>query len=118
MKFASGITRAVVLIGPYAFKFPNPRNGWRNLLNGLLSNMNEKLFSNITIQGQVKVARTIWALPGGFMNMQERAEPLNNDQWLTLLDQSAWVDHDYDFKRDNFGTIKGRIVMIDFGELT
>lgn len=39
-----GITRSVVLIGPYAFKFPSIRNGMSMFLEGMLANWRERKF--------------------------------------------------------------------------
>lgn len=71
-----------------------------------------------TVYQRYEVAPTLWAIPGGWLNVQRRADPLTDDQWLTLLDDEFIIDAGLDFKRDNFGSLAGQIVIIDFGELT
>lgn len=118
----NGITRAVLLIGPYAIKFPRWRYGWFKYLCGLRSNMTERQFAPLS--DEYFLAPTIWAAWGGFMNVQRRCIPLTDDEWERIdvpeseLKLMEWHGMDCDFKRDNFGTLDGRIVLLDYGELT
>lgn len=120
----NGITRAVLLIGPYAIKFPRWRYGWFKYLCGLRSNMIEWQFRDMA--DEYHLAPTIWHIPGGFMNVQRRCEPLSYEEWLAICCDNYChpMDHEWygmqsiDFKHDNFGTIDGRVVLLDYGELT
>ena len=118
----NGITRAVLLIGPYAIKFPRWRYGWFKFLCGLRSNMIEWQFRRMA--NQFCLAPTIWHIPGGFMNVQRRCEPLTDEEWESIDDPESdlklmeWHGMDCDFKRDNFGTYYGVPVLLDYGELT
>lgn len=122
MKTAWGITRRVWLIGPYAIKFPRIRYGWNKFLRGLLSNMTEAVMSPVA--DEYALAPTLFSIWGGWMNIQRRCEPLTDEEWDSIDRDDIppcdvrWGDMDCDFKRDNFGTLNGRIVLLDYGELT
>lgn len=125
MKFEGGCTRAVLLVGPYAIKFPRVRYGWVKLLQGLLSNMTEARFTSLS--GHFALAPTLFAIPGGFLNVQRRCQPLTDLEWSHIesmcrpdadFGPADWNGFSCDFKRDNFGTINGTIVLLDFGEYT
>ena len=66
-----GATRAVLLIGPYAIKVPRTYS-WRTFLNGLLANMQERMFWY-----QMKsplCAKVHYADPIGLVLVMERAD--------------------------------------------
>lgn len=109
----SGITRIVWLIGPYAIKIPNPRYGWGKFLYGLLSNMTERRFS--TVAEKFRLAPVIWSMWGGWLNVQRRCEPIIDEEF-EALNEDDWIP--CDFKRENFGKLNGRILLLDYGELT
>jgi hypothetical protein len=116
-----GITRTVILTKRYAIKFPAIRNGWRMFLYGLLSNTDEQRFT--CLADQFKLCPTIFSLPGGWMNVQPRCQPLTDDEWSTIAHLwepgvSDWCGMSCDFKRDNFGTLDGEIILLDYGQLT
>lgn len=58
------------------------------------------------------------------MNVQRRCEPLTDEEWNEIDRDDVppcnvrWNGMDCDFKRDNFGTYYGVIVLLDYGELT
>lgn len=119
---SGGVTRAVLLIGQYAIKVPRVRYGWAKLLHGLLSNMTEARFTGLAEQFQL--CPTVLSVPGGFLNVQRRCRPLNDREWeATRQNQDDvhgrgdWQGMACDFKRDNFGVLDGRVVLLDFGEL-
>ncbi len=109
----SGITRIVWLIGPYAIKIPNPRYGWDKFLRGLLSNMTEYRFTPLA--EKFNLTPVIWSLWGGWLNIQLRCEPITDEEF-SRLNESDWMT--CDFKRENFGKLNGRILLLDYGELT
>lgn len=115
-----GITRAVLLIGRYAIKAPRVRYGWDKFLLGLLSNMQEGRFS--VLAKEFALAPTVFSLPGGWLNIQRRCDPLTDAEWDEVEARCGqdrnWGDMSCDFKRDNFGTIDGQIVLLDYGEVT
>jgi hypothetical protein len=124
VKIAHGVTRSVLLVGPYALKFPSVRYGWNKFLRGLLSNMCERQFKPLA--AKYRLAPVVFGVPGGWLTVQRRCEPLTAEQWSDLLflyDEGPPVGVDWhgfscDFKRDNFGTIDGSVVLLDYGELT
>lgn len=125
MKLAGGITRAVLLIGPYAIKVPRVRYGWSKFLYGLLSNMTEARFKPLA--DKWSLAPVVFAVPGGWLNVQRRCEPIGDDDWNHISHDGEyeamnglpyWNGMSCDFKRDNFGTLDGRVVLLDYGEVT
>lgn len=117
-----GITRAVLLIGKFAIKVPRVRYGWDKFLRGLLSNMTEARFS--CLADKFVLAPVIFAIPGGWLNIQRRCEPLTEEEWQSIHandddvhNPGHWNGFFCDFKRNNFGTLDGKIVLLDFGEL-
>lgn len=116
--FSHGVTRSVLLIGKYAIKFPTVRYGWDKFLRGLLSNMCEAQFN--VLSDEMHLCPTIWAMWGGWCNVQRRCKPLTDEQWfpLALAHEDTWFGFLADHKRDNFGSLGGRIVLLDYGELT
>lgn len=117
-----GVTRAVLLVGRYAIKVPRLRYGWSKLLYGLLSNMTEARFT--CLADQFRLCPTVFSIPGGFLNVQRRCAPLSDEEWEQtrfnhddVHGPGDWLGMACDFKRDNFGTLDGRIVLLDFGEL-
>lgn len=117
----NGITRTVILTRHHAIKFPTLRYGWDKFLRGLLSNMSEARFS--CLSEQFRLCPVIWSARGGFMNVMPRCEPLGDAQWERIAIDPArepweWNGFQCDFKYDNFGVLDGRIVLLDYGELT
>lgn len=121
----SGITRFVILTNRYALKLPRMNYGWAMFLRALLSNIQEARFN--VLADQFQLCPTIFAVPGGWLNIQPRCAPLTDSEWADVelsggeeaqYGQSNWHGFDCDLKRDNFGTLNGRVVLLDYGEVT
>ncbi len=113
--FGYGTTRAVFLTRRLAFKVPTPSH-WQNFLLGLLGNMQERQFSTA---GWPELCPVLFSLPGGFLVVMARAEPLTDLEW-SMLEYERYVDReDYrvpvENKRSSFGVYRGKIVAIDYG---
>jgi hypothetical protein len=117
----TGTHRVVYLIGRYAVKRPVLRP-WRLFLCGLLANMQEATFSTT---GWPQLCPVVFACPGGWLNIMLRAEPLSQDQFITL-NYSEWIkggvniaDGDWvipvENKKCSFGVLDGRVVAVDYG---
>lgn len=113
-RIATGVTRFVILIGPCAFKLPQLKYGWRMFLRGLLSNMTEAEFAPLA--DELALSPTVFSIWGGFLNVQRRCVPLTDEQWRPMSRLKKWRGLDCDYKRDNFGMLDGRVVLLDFGE--
>lgn len=113
----TGITRTVLLIGPWVFKVPSLRyagDRWKGFLRGLLANMQER---ELSTRGFAILCPVVASLPGGFLVVMRRAQPLSNDEWSPFYAQQ-WIDRHglpVENKRDSFGRIDGRIVALDYG---
>lgn len=111
-----GVTREVLLVGRYAIKIPKLIYGWHKFLCGLLANMQEAQFSAC---GWPELCPVIFSIPGGWLVIMRRADPLTDEQW-EAFDARKFVDrHDRcipaETKRDSFGFLAGRIVALDYG---
>ena len=111
-----GVTRTVLLIGRYAFKFPKMRYGWRLFLLGLLGNMQEVVFSKTRWP---ELCPIVFAIPGGWLVVMRRARILTPAEFAEL-DLEVWASGNggsipYEKKADSFGWLDGRIVVVDYG---
>ena len=111
-----GSTRTVILIARYAIKIPSFVE-WRLFLYGLLGNMQESLWSKCGID---RLCKVLFSIPGGFIVVMERAEPLTREEF-DKFDYDGFIK-DCDLcltfienKYDSFGKIGGKIVAVDYG---
>lgn len=114
-----GATRFVILTKRYAIKIPrfwwHRSFRWQTFLYGLLGNMQERDFATA---GWPELCPIRWSVPGGWLVVMHRAEPLTVD--LTDEEYEAFVEQDdyrvpVEQKRDGFGLLDGRLVAIDYG---
>jgi hypothetical protein len=105
----------VFLVGPFAVKVPSFYS-WQTFLWGLLSNLQERTFSQTAWP---ELCPVLFSLPGGWLVIMRRAEPLSEatfsafdyDGFSNLPEYRVPVEH----KRDSFGLFDGRIVAVDYG---
>jgi hypothetical protein len=112
--FTQGASRMVLLVGPYALKFPTVKR-WELFLHGLLSNMQEAKFS---ATNWPELCPVLFALPGGLLVVMPRCTTLSEK--LTREEYQAFTDRpDYvipaENKADSFGYMNGRLVAVDYG---
>lgn len=113
-----GVTRIVILIGNFAIKIPNFKNGQLNFLMGCVSNKRERtLFKSfVDFDGYSiykYVAPSLYCSIFGLIQIQKRCEPLNRD----LSDEEKQKFFEVcmgDLKRENFGLLDGNIVCLDY----
>lgn len=113
-----GATRVVFVFDRFVVKVPNFFE-WRLFLWGLLSNMQERLWSG----KHPDLARVLWADPLGLVVVMEKAEiiPYERRTELRQLLKQRYKDDDLrpfllsDCKYTNWGYVKGRLVKIDYG---
>lgn len=110
-----GATRWVFFLGPWAIKIPALWD-WRSFLHGLLANMQERLWASMGYPG---LCPLICSLPGGWLIVMRRAEPLSREEW-NGLSYEAFVDKgNYQLpvenKLDSFGKLGDQIVAVDYG---
>jgi hypothetical protein len=111
-----GCTRLVVLVGRYALKFPRFDLSWKLGLQGMLCNMQEAEFG----RGEwPELAPITFAIPGGFLVIQRRCEPMPDDVWATFNARKFIRRREYHLpveeKQDSFGILDGQIVAFDYG---
>ena len=78
--------------------------------------MQEVTFS---LAGWPELCPVLFALPGGFLNVMRRAEPLTREEFFAL-DFKAFVEKlgycvPVENKLDSFGKLSGKIVAVDYG---
>lgn len=122
-----GVTRIVLLIGPWALKFPRFGYGYAMGLRGLLCNMQERAIWSL---GWAQLCPVLWALPGGWLLVMRRARPLTDEEWadFDVASYEAFRWHKKtegnrlsdgvvptEYKREHFGFVGGRFVTVDYG---
>lgn len=113
-----GISRTVILVGPWAFKFPTLRYGWAKFLAGLLANMQETAFSK---PGWPELCPVKLSVPGGFLVVMPRVRVMTDEEFDRFdYVGFVWPPHgDYQLpveaKSDSFGWLDGKPVAIDYG---
>lgn len=110
-----GATRLVILAGPWAFKLPRP-GPWRNFLQGLLANMQERSFSALR---HPRLCPVVFALAGGWLCVMRRARPIPDALW-ERHDHQEFVECGclvlpVENKRSSLGLLEGRVVAVDYG---
>lgn len=121
MKFVEsnrgGLSREVICVGRWAFKIPKLTRSWRQFLIGLLANMQER---DLSKRGWPELCPVVFALPGGWLVVMQRATPLSDEQAEMLDPLSILSRDDYAIpaepKGSSFGMLDGRIVVVDYGD--
>jgi len=128
----NGVTREVLLTRRYAIKLPKLTSGWSFFLRGLLANMQERRCGALKWP---ELCPVVFSLPGGWIVIMRRAEPLAEEQWKQFRrkligDETAnyrrgfikpWNDESGEYvvpaelRPDSFGLLDGVIVAVDYG---
>lgn len=122
-----GVTRIVLLVGPWAIKLPRFGYGYTMGLRGLLCNMQERAIWSL---GWPQLCPVLFALPGGWLIVMRRARPLTDAEWASF-DVAAYEEFRQhrktegnrlcdgivpsEYKRAHFGFVDGRLVTVDYG---
>lgn len=105
----------MLLTRRWAFKLPSLVNGWRCFLRGLLANQQEAEWHRVSL----KLCPIRLAIPGGWLNVMPRCEPLSEAEWVEIDAEAFILDGDLrlpvEQKRCSFGRLGGAIVAVDFG---
>lgn len=120
-RIVSGATRHVILTRRWAVKIPRLTH-WRLFLEGLLANMQERMFWRQLRDRRLCPVR--WSLPGGWLVVMHRADEMSEEAYATF-DPVAFCAPDpqcefafevpAETKRENYGIYRGRIVAVDYG---
>ena len=117
MKIIKGTSRNIVLVGKFAFKFPNI-NSLRIFLLGMIANSDEAASSKL-LASTGKINPVLFWFPFGLCNVYLKAEPIGRDvfwdlkfeEWIKIqTKQTITVEHKY----SSFGIVKGEIVAVDY----
>lgn len=106
-----GTTRVVFLINKYAFKIP--RFPWHMFLQGLLANRQERIFSGLWPE----LCPVVFAIPGGWLTVMRRAEPITNTVEFELQRAQLPIEIQTiaESKPSNYGWYNKQLVAIDYG---
>ena len=112
-----GITRLVILIGDYAIKIPNYRYEHNHFLKGCTANWNEREFYKNRCSMRLWVAPSYFCSWFGLFQIQARC--IEMDRHLTNKEKSFYKPLcGTDFKKENFGYYKDRLVCLDYPDVT
>lgn len=115
-----GATRWTILVGRYAVKIPSLYS-YRNFLNGLLGNDQERTFYQIK-DWQHKLCPVLWCSWGCFVLIMPRARILETSDekcCAVYLEKFIKINDDFEIpaeiKQDSFGYLGDRLVAVDYG---
>jgi hypothetical protein len=110
MNFRSGHSRAVVLVGSVALKFPKPTSSW-SFVTGMIGNILEaQRWQGVN---HPQLARVYWCAPLGLCLIMKRYR--QTPYYLTKDEYNALPYDGVDFKPANFAIENNRIVLLDYG---
>lgn len=113
IRLAHGTSRAVLLIGPWAVKFPTYRWGWFGFLRGCLANQSEQQWSGYQAQPPtLPLNQVVRAAPGGVANVYRRAAPYT-DEFDQDRDRPLFGIYG-DAKAANVGWVDGVLKILDY----
>jgi len=119
IKLYKGATRTVLVFKQIVIKIPTFLS-WRLFLNGLLANMQEKLFSGV----DDCLCPVVYANNFGFVLMMKKASiiPLrvNHSAFCSYLENRYKNNNMKEFilsdlKPSNWGILEGKLVKVDYG---
>jgi len=114
-----GATRTVYIGRKRVYKFPHFTFSWKNFVQGMLANDQEKVFSRCKDFEQ-RLCPVLWSLPLGLLVVMPRCEVLTREEWESELKDSIPISHAevsnlVEMKPNSFGWYDGRIVALDYG---
>jgi hypothetical protein len=117
-----GATRLVFLFKNFVIKIPN-LNEYKLFLNGILANLQEKVFSKMN---RPDLAKVMFCGKLGLFLVMERAEEIdcksiNWNEFKEQLEKNYKNDEMKEFmlsdpKPSNWGYINGKLVKVDYGD--
>lgn len=113
----TGVMREVFLIGRWAVKIPKLTRGWRNFLQGLLANLQER---ELSARGYPQLCPVVFSIPGGWLVVMPRVEPLSNEfaadfDMIQFAETEDGLSLPIEMKADSFGRLHERVVAVDYG---
>lgn len=120
MEIKGGTTRKVLLIGNYAIKFPRvwhkfKGHRWKLFLRGILANIDEHFWWKCAYKKEY-LCPVIWKSPLGLILVMKRADPISEEVYDKQAFAVMFENLPLDNKRDNFGIIDNKIVLVDYAD--
>ena len=116
----TGVTRTVILVGPYAIKVPSLRgdmHGHRlgSFCLGVLANQSERTWSSFEEWEAGAVAPVLRSWLGGIVQVYPRCDPLDWPDDDEHRDRLPLLEPDPgDVKVNSYGLLHGKIVRLDY----
>ncbi len=104
----SGITRIVILTQNYAIKLPRVNYGWMKFVEGIYCNLSEAKNWKWDNQNE-RLCPTLFSF-AGLINVMPRVKICTSEQEIKEIPNNEWTD----WKPDNYGYYKGKLVCIDY----
>lgn len=121
MNIQEGVTRIVFAVGRYVVKIPNFKVQYNHFLLGCTANWTERMMWKryrdcAFMPHKDLVVPSSFCLWFGLIQVQHRAKVRSNDDHLSVEECELFKKVTTDIKASNFGTYKGRMVCIDYGQ--
>lgn len=113
-----GVTRIVFIFRHFVIKIPNFNHCHQHFLQGCYANWSERVYCKRMkgVEGNKfynKVAPSFWCSWFGLIQIQAKCTPVLRH--LTDEEIEHFKDlHGGDYKKENFGWYKGRLVCLDY----
>ena len=123
MKLKKGTSRLVILVFGFAIKFPRVYKRYKGhrqkmFITGLLGNLNERLWYK-NCENKKSFPRLYFTAPFGIFSIHQRARELTEEEFDWYSNGHKILENfkscPMDFKKENFGFIRDKLVMIDYG---
>jgi hypothetical protein len=120
--FVSGTVRAVLCVGPFAFKLARSRHG------ALCNRYEADLYNRSSQERRALLCPPLWCSPGGLLLVMRRARPMTQSEYgehvrktglMLAWDYRGPGDDGYPFepKPLDWGWLDGRPVALDYANL-
>ena len=113
-----GSSRDVFIIGRWVVKIPKVYS-WETFLWGLLSNIQEREFSNLEWP---ELCPVIWSIPGGFLLVMPNCSIIERENFSESIVNEIINNANKsgrtipaEIKHDSWGYYKNRLVAVDYG---
>src|SRR4029078_1748154 len=115
--YSKGATRAVLVIGPLAFKFARGERGRRS------NRFEADMYLRVSVRRRAMLCPVLWCARAGRLLAMRTARPLTQRECDHLMETDGFPKWDYvppdetepfEYKASDWGWLDGRIVALDY----